>query len=72
MSPRPGLVNAPADPVDEGELVDRRDHRLLVDELLDTLEHRLALGAVELVRLLAKEPVYVRIAAVGELPPEIT
>ena len=32
------------------------------------MEDRLALGAVELGRLLAKEPVDVRVSAVGELP----
>src|SRR5437870_5180774 len=50
--------------IDKGELPDRRDHRLLVHELLDPLERRLALLPVHLARLLAEEPVDVRIAAV--------
>src|SRR5437867_1652767 len=50
--------------IDEGELPDRRDHRLVVHELLDPLERRLALLPVHLARLLAEEPVDVRIAAV--------
>src|SRR6059036_3087754 len=50
--------------IEEGELPDRRDHRLLVHELLDPLERRLALLPVHLARLLAEEPVDVGIAAV--------
>src|SRR3989441_1438729 len=50
--------------IDEGELPDRRDHRLVVHELLDPLERRLAPLPVHLARLLAEEPVDVRVAAV--------
>src|SRR5262249_1904605 len=50
--------------VDEGELPDGNDHRLLVYELLDLLQDRLALLSVLFARLLAKESVDVRVAAV--------
>src|SRR5439155_10204750 len=46
------------------ELPDRREHRLLVDELLDAMERRLAALLVELGTLLPEEPVDVGIAAV--------
>src|SRR5213594_781175 len=50
--------------IDEGELPDRRDHRLLVHELLNPVEGRLALLPVHLARLLAEEPVDVPVAPV--------
>src|SRR5207302_1906121 len=46
------------------ELPDRREHRLLVDELLDAVEHRLTTLPIELGALLAEEPVDVGVAAV--------
>src|SRR5262249_31770124 len=48
----------------QAHLHDRRDHRLLVHELLDTVQRRLAPLLVELGALLAEEPVDVRVAAV--------
>src|SRR5437763_584716 len=39
-------------PVEVGQLPDGDDHRLVVDELLDAVEERLALLAVHLARLL--------------------
>src|SRR5215472_4156930 len=52
--------------MDEAELPDRRIHRLVVHELLDAMQRRLAPLAVELACLLAEEPVDVGIAAVHE------
>src|SRR5206468_6369316 len=46
------------------DLDDGRDHRLLVDELLDAVQRRLAPLLVELGALLAEEPIDVRVAAV--------
>src|SRR4029453_418757 len=43
---------------------DRREHRLVVDELLDAVQRCLAALAIELGALLAEEPVDVGIAAV--------
>src|SRR5262249_51898897 len=65
--PEAGSVHSPPDAVDEGQLVHRRDHRLVGHELLDAMQQGLALGTVELAGLLAKEPVDVRVAAVREL-----
>ena len=53
-------------PVDEGQLPDRHDHRLLVDELLDAVEDPLTPLGVPLARLLGDEPLDVGIGAVGE------
>src|SRR2546425_7235370 len=50
--------------VDEAELPDWRVDGLLVHELLDVVEHRLAPLPVELAGLLSEEPVDVGIAAV--------
>src|SRR5262249_40407612 len=47
-----------------GELHDRGEHRLVVDQLLDALQRGLAALAVELRRLLAEEAIDVRVAAV--------
>src|SRR3989442_6334215 len=49
----------------EGGLEERCEHGALVHELLDAVQHRLALLRIELDRLLAEQPVDVRIAAVG-------
>src|SRR5262245_49811775 len=67
--PETGFVHAPADAVDESELVHRRHHHLLRDKLLDSLKHGRALDAIELARLLPEESVDVGVAAVGELTP---
>src|SRR2546430_2331494 len=48
----------------QAELKDGRDHRLLVDELLDAVQRRLAPLLVELGALLAEEAIDVRVAAV--------
>src|SRR6266404_1688539 len=53
-------------PVDERQLPDRRDHGLLVDELLDAVQDRLPPLPVELARLLLYEALDVRVASVGE------
>src|SRR6185436_14406192 len=52
--------------VQERELPDRREHRLLVDHPLDALERRLAPLRIVLARLLAHEALDVRVAAVRE------
>src|SRR5215471_1323510 len=52
--------------MNEAELPDRRVHHLVVHELLDAMQRRLAPLAVELGRLLAEEPVDVGIATVHE------
>src|SRR5262245_46160879 len=50
--------------MDEAELPERREDRLLVHELLDAMKGRLAALSIQLDRLLAEEPVDVGIAAV--------
>src|SRR5262252_10746138 len=62
----PRLRDARADALQNGELPDRQEHTLVVDELLDTLQQRLALSQIELARLVLEQRVDVRIAAVGE------
>src|SRR5712691_12825001 len=52
--------------VEEGQLPDGCEHRLVVDELLDAMEDRLPLLRVDLARLLLDEPLDVGIGAVGE------
>src|SRR5207247_9298385 len=49
----------------QADLGDGRGHRLLVDELLDAVQCRLAPLLVELGALLAEEPIDVRVAAVN-------
>src|SRR5438034_3300839 len=61
----PRLLHTWADPLQEGELPDGKDHGLLVDQLLDAMEERLALLRIELARLLLEEPVDVGISPVG-------
>src|ERR1700750_2878151 len=63
-----GFADPRADTVDEGDLPDRPIDRALDHELLNLEQHGLALGAIQLARLLAIEIVDVRIAAVGEDP----
>src|SRR5260370_26458868 len=53
------------DRVDEGELPDRRGERAPGDELLDLVQDRLALGMVQLGRLLLEQLVDVGVAAVN-------
>src|SRR5215475_9996387 len=60
----PGLLHARTLTVDECQLPDRDVHHLLMHELLDPLQERLALLAVQLGRLVLEERVDVRIAAV--------
>src|SRR5438445_10548185 len=43
--------------VDEAELPDRGIHRLVIDELLDPVQGRLAALSIDLAGLLAEEPV---------------
>ena len=52
--------------IDERQLPDGGDHRLVVDELLDPVEAGLPPLGVHLARLLADETIDVRIASVGE------
>src|SRR5688572_27957210 len=61
----PRLLHARPHAAHGGELPARREHHLVLSELLDLLEHRLAPLAVHLDRLVAKEPGDVGIAAVG-------
>src|SRR6266849_8824974 len=61
----PRFRHARTDPLQEGELPDRKDHGLVVDQLLDAMEERLALLRVELTRLLLEEPVDVGVSPVG-------
>src|SRR6266705_1817964 len=63
--PEPRLGDARTVPLQESELPDRQVHGLLVDQLLDAMQDRLALLAVELDRLLSEEAVDVPIAYVG-------
>src|SRR5947209_4277376 len=65
----PALLHARPHAVQEGELPDGREHDLVVDELLDAMQGRLAALSVQLGRLLLEEPVDVRIAAVGVRAP---
>src|SRR5262249_21250897 len=60
----PRLANPRAHAVQERELPDRREHHLLLEELLDLLEQCLALLPVGVGRLLLEETVDVRIAPV--------
>src|SRR5437899_3892430 len=53
----------------EGGLEERCEHGALVHELLDAVQHRLALLRIELDRLLAEQPVDGRIAALGPGAP---
>src|SRR5215468_6562785 len=46
-----GILDARADAPQEGQLVDRHEHRPVVHDLLDLVEHGLALLPVELLRL---------------------
>src|SRR5262245_26501733 len=62
--PEPGLLHARSEAAHRRELPDRREHRLVVYELLEAMQGGLAAFAVELGRLLAKEPVDVRVASV--------
>src|SRR5256712_13416509 len=58
LHPRSQAVHAGVQP-------DRRDHHLVVDELLDAVQGRLAPLRVQLVRLFLEEPIDVGIAPVG-------
>jgi hypothetical protein len=51
--------------VDEGQLPDRRDHRVLVNQLLDLVQGRLAMLVVQLCRLFLEKCVDVWVAPVG-------
>src|SRR5512145_2794016 len=62
----PRLVHAGPGPVDEAQLPDRREHGLIVDELLELDQIGLALLAVRLLGLLLEEAVDVGVATVGE------
>src|SRR5206468_6633247 len=62
---KPGLRNPWAVRLQKGQLPDRQVHDLLVDQLLDAMQHRLALLRVELGRMLPEESVDIGIAAVG-------
>src|SRR5438128_11255328 len=68
MSPSPDSSTRRPTPLTKASSVHRRDHDLLGHELLDAMQHGLALGAVELGRLLAEEAVHVRVSTVRELP----
>src|SRR2546426_12781551 len=51
----PRFFHAPAHARDEGELVDRREHRPLVDEPLHAMQDRLAFRTIQLRRLFLEE-----------------
>src|SRR5947209_8187214 len=59
------LLDAGPDPADERQLPDRHIHRLFVEQLLHLAQDRSALVPIELNRLLRKQLVDVRVAAVG-------
>src|SRR5882672_2547135 len=63
--PDPGFLHPRPHAVQEGEIPDRREHRALVDELLDAMKHGLALGAIQLHGLFPEQAVDVGVAAVG-------
>src|SRR5215470_19253039 len=58
------FLDARAKAAEAGVEPDRRDHRLLVDQLLESMQGRLAALGIELRRLLQEEPVDVGIASV--------
>src|SRR5262245_10724795 len=60
----PGVLHPGPDAAQDGRLPERREHGLLVHELLDAVERRLAPLAIELPGLLAKESVDIGIAPV--------
>src|SRR5712692_9494135 len=57
------LFHARADPAEAGDQPDRREHHLVVDELLDAVQGGLAAFDVEVARLLAEEAVDVAVAS---------
>src|SRR5207244_584059 len=59
--PEPRLLDPRSVAAHQSDLPDGRDHRLVVDELLDLVQRGLAPLLVELGGLLAEEPVDVRI-----------
>ena len=63
--PEAGLGDPGAMPVEEAQLPDRREHGLVMHELLKLLEDRLAALGVQLGRLLAEEALDVRVAAIA-------
>src|SRR5438876_2004971 len=63
--PKAGLGHAGAVSVEEAQLPDRREHDLVVHELLELVEDRLAALGVQLGRLLTEEPLDVRVTAVA-------
>src|SRR5207247_8396352 len=58
-----GLLDARSDPVEEGELPQRREHDALVREPLDLVEQRFTTLRIELARLLDEEILHVGIPA---------
>src|SRR6516162_8931073 len=64
--PERGMADPGPGAVEKAELPDRREHHLLVDELLHLSEDRTALFLVEFVGLLRIERVDVGVAAIGE------
>src|SRR5437867_871078 len=63
--PKAGLGHAGAVPVEEAQLPDRREHGLVVHELLELVEDHLAALGVQLGRLLAEEAFDVRVTAIA-------
>src|SRR4051812_28131656 len=59
------LPDARSDPVDKGELPDRREDRLLINELLNFFEHCSTLLMVELAGLFGEQIVDIGITAVS-------
>src|SRR5262245_51995988 len=59
------LLHARADTMEEAEIPDGREHRPFVHELLHPVQDRLALGPVQLRRLLPEQAIDVGVPAVG-------
>src|SRR5918997_1514480 len=64
--PEPRFADPWPDSVDEGELPDRREHRALVDNLLNFVQYRLAFTAIQLDGLLPIQLVDIGVGAVGK------
>ena len=66
MRPNPDSATRGPTPCSSASCQIGKHHDLLVDQLLDAMEERLALLRVQLARLLPEEPVDVGVSAVGE------
>src|SRR6266566_9601881 len=62
--PEPRLLDPRPKGVDEGQLPDRRKHRLVMEELLDLVQQRRALLLIQLGGLLMEQLIDVGVAAI--------